>query len=241
MILETKNMDISVVLPIYNEAGNIETLVQEIKSALQPLKRTFEILCIDDGSKDNSAEVIQKLQKEFSEVVFLQHIRNFGQSAAQGTGFRYAKGQWIITLDSDGQNNPADMPKLLEHAGEFDCVCGVRKKRKDTWIRRISSKIANKVRNGITGDKVLDAGCTFRVMRKECLREIPIFNGMHRFIPTLLKWKGWKITEIEINHRDRVWGESKYGIRNRAWRGFVDCFALRWWKSRCFIQERCKI
>lgn len=235
-----KEINISVVLPVYNEAGNMEKLIEEIRTALQPTNYAFEILCIDDGSSDNSAEIIQKLHLQYEEVILIQHKKNFGQSAAQATGFRYAKGEWIITLDADGQNNPEDMPKLLSLAtDDIDCVCGVRKKRLDTWVRRMSSKIANKVRNFLTGDKISDAGCTFRVIRKSCLREIPVFNGMHRFIPTLLRWKGFHITEVEIGHRDRTWGVSKYGIRNRAWRGLVDCIALRWWKSRCFIQERC--
>ncbi len=232
--------EISVILPIYNEQGNIETLIQEIVQALNPLNIKFEILGIDDGSNDGSVATLQSLSQKDSRVVTICHHRNFGQSAAMATGFRYAKGNILVTLDADGQNNPADMPKMIElfRSNNYDCVCGVRTKRHDNWIRRASSKIANRIRNTITGDKVTDAGCTFRVIRKSALVEIPMFNGMHRFLPTLLRFKGKVVCEIPIDHRPRTWGTTKYGIRNRAWRGLIDCFGLRWWKSRCFLQDR---
>ncbi len=232
--------EISVILPIYNEKGNIETLVREIIAALEPLSRPFEILCVDDGSKDGSLETILSLASKDARVFALSHIKNFGQSAAQASGFSNARGSIMVTLDADGQNNPADIPRLLALIGEYDCACGIRGKRRDTWVRRLSSRIANRVRNGITGDSIQDSGCTLRAIKKDCLKEIPIFNGMHRFLPSLLRFKGKKVIEIPVDHRERTWGESKYGIRNRAFRGLIDTLAIRWWKARSFPQERLK-
>ncbi len=230
--------EISVILPIYNEKGNLAALTQEIISALIPIQKAFEIVCVDDGSKDGSVETLQELQQKDTRIVLVRHIRNFGQSAAQATGFRYARGNILITLDADGQNNPADIPHLLSLLPGYDCVCGVRRKRQDTWVRRMSSKIGNGVRNWITGDQIQDAGCTFRVFYRSALLEIPIFNGMHRFLPTLLRFKGKRVIETVIDHRPRTWGETKYGIRNRAWRGLLDCIAIRWCKMRCFPAAR---
>ncbi|NUM36626.1 MAG: glycosyltransferase family 2 protein [Candidatus Brocadiae bacterium] len=230
--------EISVVLPIYNEKGNIENLVQEIIAAIEPLSKPFEILCVDDGSKDGSLETILALCARDARIQALSHERNFGQSAAQASGFGKARGSILVTLDADGQNNPADIPRLLSFIGEYDCACGIRGKRRDTWVRKLSSRIANRVRNWITGDSIQDSGCTLRAIRKDCLKEIPIFNGMHRFLPSLLRFKGKKVIEIPVDHRERTWGESKYGIRNRAFRGLIDTLAIRWWKARSFPQER---
>ena len=232
--------EISVVLPIYNEKGNIEPLVKEIIAALEPTGRMFEILCVDDGSKDESLSTILSLAEKDKRIVALSHKKNFGQSAAQATGFAKARGEILVTLDADGQNNPADIPRLLALLPENDCACGIRAKRRDTWIRKLSSCIANRVRNWITGDRIQDSGCTLRVIKKNCLKEIPVFNGMHRFLPSLLRFKGWKVIEILIDHRERTWGVSKYGIRNRAFRGLIDTIAVRWWKARSFPQERLK-
>lgn len=237
----TATPKISVVLPIYNEEGNLEPLILEIAKVLEPLQTPFEILCVDDGSQDNSVSKLKELAKADPRVIVICHLRNFGQSAAQATGFYYAKGKIIMTLDSDGQNNPADLPNMLEllEKENYDCVCGARVKRQDNWIRRLSSRIANRVRNWLTGDKIQDSGCNLRVIRKSALLEIPMFNGTHRFLPTLLRYKGKRVFEISVNHRPRTWGKTKYGIGNRAWRGLMDCLAMRWWKKRCFPVDRC--
>ena len=232
-------VEISVILPIYNEEGNIEPLVHEIVQALEPLGKSFEIICVDDGSKDHGLEVMVSLRQKDPRIVVLSHRRNFGQSAAQATGFRYAQGRIFATLDADRQNDPADLPKLIEQLANADCVCGVRRKRQDNWLRKVASRIGNGFRNWLTGDRIRDSGCTLRVIKREALTEIPMFNGMHRFLPTLLRFQGRQVVELEVNHRPRVWGVSKYGIIKRAMRGLLDCLAIRWWKWRCFAQERC--
>jgi glycosyltransferase involved in cell wall biosynthesis len=231
---------ISVILPIFNEEGNMEPLIGEIIQALEPISPSFEVVCVDDCSTDRTIEVLRSLNQKDSRVVVLSHSRNFGQSAAQATGFRYAKGGIFITMDADRQNDPADIPTLLQAFVDTDCVCGIRRKRQDNRLRKIASKIGNGFRNWLTGDRIRDSGCTFRVMRRECLLEIPMFNGMHRFLPTLLRFQGRRVAEVEIGHRPRVWGKSKYGILNRAFRGLLDCMAIRWWKWRCFPQDRCR-
>jgi glycosyltransferase involved in cell wall biosynthesis len=167
-----------------------------------------------------------------------RHNLNCGESAAEATGFAHARGEWIITIDADQQNDPADIPSLLEASKNVDAVCGVRTKREDDFVKRISSRIANGFRNWVTGDVIADAGCTFRALRKEALREIPVFNGMHRFLPTLLRLQGFTVIEIPVNHRPRTRGESKYGIGNRMFRGLIDCFAIHWWRKRCLPTNR---
>jgi len=164
----------------------------------------------------------------------LRHRRNFGQSAAVATGFQAARGQWIATLDGDGQNDPADLPRMLDEARRagVDCVTGVRAKRQDDFIRRLSSRVANGFRNWATGDRVSDSGCGARVVRAACVGELPVFNGLHRFMPTLLRAKGFTVVETPVNHRPRLRGVSKYGLHNRLWRGLRDCFGVRWFKAR---------
>lgn len=235
---ETKQLDISVVLPMLNEEGNIEPLLQEITQVLEKLRLTFEIICVDDGSSDGSAVVLKTLQGKDARVVPVYHRSNFGQSAAQATGFGCARGQVIVTMDADRQNDPADMPRLLEALTDVDCVCGIRQKRHDSWRRKVASRIGNTVRDWLTGDHVQDSGCTLRAIRSACLREIPVFNGMHRFLPTLLRFQGRLVREIPVNHRARVWGYSKYGILSRGIRGLFDCLAVRWWKWRAVPQQR---
>lgn len=233
------DIEISVILPIFNEEGNIEPLIGEIRAALAPVTPHFEIIGVDDGSTDGSLAVLHSLQRQDPRVVVYAHRRNFGQSAAQATGILYACGAVIVTLDADRQNDPADIPRLLQALADTDCVCGVRQKRHDNWMRRVASRIGNGFRNWLTGDRIRDSGCTLRAMRREVLREIPMFNGMHRFLPTLLRFQGRRVLELQVNHRPRVWGKSKYGILQRGVRGLFDCLAIRWWKWRAFPQDRC--
>ena len=218
----------SVILPVYNERENIEPLIRELSGALAARGAAFEILAVDDCSTDGSWEILRELAASLHDVRPIRHRRNAGQSAAMATGWSQARGELIITLDADGQNDPADLPELLDAlTDDVDAVCGVRVGRQDSAVRKLSSRIANRFRNWITGDTIQDAGCTFRVIRAAALREIPVFNGVHRFLPTLLRYQGYRVKELPIRHRPRVWGDSKYGIRNRFWRGLVDCVAMR--------------
>jgi len=230
---------ISVVTPAFDEESNVVPLADELEAALRSLGRSHEILFVDDGSTDGSRRVLAKLARERPACRVLYHRTNCGQSAALATGFRAALGEIIVTMDSDRQNDPADLPRLLDAlVPGVDCVTGVRQKRNDDWIRRVSSRIANAVRNLLLGERVADAGCTYRAIRRPCLAEIPVFNGMHRFLPTVLRLQGFTVVEVSISHRPRVAGVAKYGIHDRLWRGLRDCLAMRWYRRRVIPGNR---
>jgi len=233
------SVSVSVVIPVFNEEDSIEPLVDELQMVLDKLGKTYEILLIDDCSTDTSYAVMQKLQQTRPFLRIFRHRVNCGQSAGQATGFAYADGEIIITMDADQQNDPADIPALLDHLkDDMAVVCGIRRKRMDSFVKRYSSKIANAFRNFVTGDQITDAGCTFRAIRRNALWQIQVFNGMHRFLPTLLRFQGYQVVEIPVNHRPRTRGYTKYGIGNRLWRGILDCFAMRWLKKRAVRGDR---
>lgn len=218
---------LSVVVPLYNEAGNVVPLVEEICGALTGID--FELILVDDGSTDTTV----------SEIPAREHVRliafekNAGQSAAMHAGVNAARGSLIALLDGDLQNDPADIPKMIALLGnQFDLVCGWRVSRKDTAFKRIQSRIANFVRSRFTGDGVHDTGCTLKVMRRECAATLPLFRGMHRFIPAFVKGGGYRITEMPVNHRPRVAGVSKYGFGRRAMQATADMFGVKWLISR---------
>jgi dolichol-phosphate mannosyltransferase len=224
--------EISVVIPVYNEEENLPVLAVEVQGALQAIGRPYEVIYVDDGSTDGSPGILRELAREDAAVRVIRQRRNAGQSAALEAGFRFARGGIVVTLDADLQNDPADIPRLLERMGSFDVVCGVRTNRQDTWTRKVSSRIANGIRNRVTHDSVTDVGCTLRACRAEYLRRIPMFTGMHRFLPTLLKMEGARVTEVPVHHRPRLHGQPKYNIRNRIWRALADLFAVRWMQKR---------
>ncbi|MEI6128173.1 MAG: glycosyltransferase family 2 protein, partial [Pseudomonadota bacterium] len=174
-----EGVKVSVVFPVYNEEDNLKPLLEEILPILKSLGLNFEILCIDDASSDTSLSLLRELQKKYPELRVIQHVINSGESAATATGFTHARGDVIITMDADQQNDPADIPALLEALKGVDGVCGVRRTREDDWVKRISSRTANAFRNWTTKDTIADAGCTFRALRRDAVREIPVFNGMH--------------------------------------------------------------
>lgn len=236
--MDQSDLYLSIVIPVYNEEENLEPLLEELFPLLAKIGSAFEVICVDDASTDNSFIVLQKLKEKYPQLRSIQHRLNCGESAAEATGFAVARGKWIVTMDADQQNDPADIPALLEAAQNTDAVCGVRRKREDDWVKRFSSRIANGFRNWVTGDLIADAGCTFRAIRREALAEVPVFNGMHRFLPTLLRLQGFDVAEISVNHRPRTRGESKYGVGNRMFRGLVDCFAILWFRKRCFPARR---
>jgi dolichol-phosphate mannosyltransferase len=230
----------SIVIPVYNEVDNIEPMVREIQAAFCGRPESYEVIFVDDASTDASVALLERLTAETGVVRTLRHRRNFGQSAAVGTGFRGARGEWIGTLDGDGQNDPADLPKMLDEARRrgVDCVTGVRAKRQDTALRKFSSRVANRFRDAMTGDRVTDSACGVRVLKRECVGELPVFNGLHRFMPTLLRAKGFSVSEMDVNHRPRLRGVSKYGVHNRLWRGIRDCFGVRWFVARSMPGNR---
>ena len=224
--------ELSIVVPAYNEAENLPILVSEIRKALSWANSNYEILLVDDASTDATRGVIQQLVTASDRIRAIRHASNQGQSTALVSGFDRARGAIVITLDADLQNDPADIPRLLEQLDDCDVVCGVRASRQDSWLRKVSSRIANGTRNWVTSEAITDVGCSLRAYRAEFLRYLPVFDGMHRFLPTLLRLNGARVREIEVNHRPRRFGSSKYGVHNRLWRGIADLFGVRWLQAR---------
>ncbi len=228
---------LSVVVPVYDEADNLEMLHGELDQALAEVRGGVEFLYVDDGSSDRSVEVLLGLAKRDERVRVLRLLENRGQSAALDAGFKAVRGEVTATLDSDLQNDPADLPRLLEALGRADVVNGVRSSRQDTWVRKLSSRIGNGFRNRMTGESVTDVGCSLRVMRTSFLRNVKLHRGMHRFLPTLLRMEGARLVELPVHHRPRLHGHSKYGIGNRLFVGLTDVFAVRWMQSRHITYE----
>ena len=199
---------------------------------MKQLNKDYEVILVDDGSNDGSAEVIRILKNCNPRLRLIQFGHNHGQTAAFSAGFDKARGDTIITMDADLQNSPADIPLLLEAIKEYDVVCGWRYKRKDPWIKKISSKIANTVRNSLTVETIKDTGCSLKAFRRECFKNIKFYNGMHRFFPTLMKMEGFSVTQVKVDHYPRIYGHSKYNIRNRLFTSFEDLLAIRWMKKR---------
>jgi dolichol-phosphate mannosyltransferase len=226
--------DLSVVFPIYNEEENIPILLQEIAAALEGRGWSYEIVAVDDGSKDRSLEVLRENMARYPMLRVLALVKNSGQTAALDAAWRNAHGRLVVSLDADLQNDPADIPRMMQKLDESgaDMVIGVRVNRMDTFARKLQSKIGNGVRNWITGDQITDTGCSLKLVRKEAVDRVRLFTGMHRFLPTLVRYAGYRVVEMPVNHRARRFGESKYGAMNRAFRGLADCFAVRWMGTR---------
>jgi glycosyltransferase involved in cell wall biosynthesis len=236
--------EISLVIPCYNEQDNLRTLITAIREAADPLKVPYEIVITDDCSKDKSWEILKALAADDPRIRVQRFAFNCGESAASWAGLKAACGKYLITLDADLQNDPKDLPKFLETLKHFDCVCGTRVKARgegDNFIRVASSRIANWVRNKLSGEQIADAGCTYRAFKRECITNLKFFKGMHRFLPTLFKIEGHTVAEIEVTNNPRFAGKSNYGVWNRLFASFYDLLAVRWMKKRMFryqIAER---
>lgn len=224
--------DLSVILPVYNEADSLPILWEELNHALSQLGRLAEIIFVDDGSTDRSTEVIRGLVARDARVRLIRFRVNAGLTAVFHAGFRAAKGRIVITMDSDLQSDPRDIGALLARLDNCDAVVGWRKDRRDPWTKRVSSRIANAIRNAVTRDRVRDSACSLRAMYRECLPALLPYQGMHRFMPTLLRMAGYRVVEVPVNHRPRRFGRSKYGVWNRAFRAFADLLAVRWMLAR---------
>lgn len=224
--------DLSLVIPVFDEEENLPPLAAEIRAALDPAGLAYEVLFVDDGSTDDSPAVLRALAAADPRLRVVRLRRNAGQSAALEAGFRHARGAVVVTLDADLQNDPADIPRLLAELPGWDLVCGVRVERRDDWVRRASSRIANGVRNRLTRESITDVGCTLKAFRADVARGMPMFTGMHRFLPTLARLQGARVKEVAVNHRPRLHGVPKYGIGNRLWRALADLFAVRWMQKR---------
>lgn len=222
---------LSLVAPVYDEEDNLRPLHESVVEVFGD-GDDWELVLVDDGSRDRSTEIIRELCEADPRVVGVLFERNCGQTAAMGSGIQLARGELIATLDSDLQNDPADIPRLIEALGDHDAVVGFRAKRNDNLVRRVSSRIANGVRNRLSHDSIIDTGCSLKVFRAEAIQTIPLFEGLHRFFPTLLRYHGYQVLEVPVSHRPRVAGQSKYGVMNRAWRAFKDLLAVRWMHGR---------
>jgi dolichol-phosphate mannosyltransferase len=222
----TDSLAVSVIVPLFNEEENMSILQSELRAALAGVDH--EIIFVDDGSIDRTAERIEKAPN----VRVIRFAKNAGQSAAIYAGLQAARGAIAVVIDGDLQNDPADISRLLAEISCADLVCGYRARRKDTLVKRLTSRIANAVRSRFTKDGVRDTGCTLKAMRRECLSALLPFKGMHRFIPALIKAAGYRLVEIPVAHRPRRFGQSKYGLGNRALRATIDMFGVRWLLSR---------
>ena len=235
-------MDLSVVIPVCNEEESIGLLINEITQALSD-NYQHEIIVVDDGSTDNTLDVLLKIKQDLSTLRIVKHLKNSGQSTAVRTGIKYASSAWIATLDGDGQNDPADIPNLYSElinnqaADPWLVVAGYRKKRKDTWLKRISSKYANGIRDRLLRDGTPDTGCGLKVFARDSFLALPYFDHMHRYIPALFQRQGGRVVSIEVNHRHRMQGTSKYGFHNRLWVGIVDILGVRWLQNRARLTE----
>jgi glycosyltransferase involved in cell wall biosynthesis len=236
--------ELSLVIPCYNEQDNLRALLAAIRAAADPLALAYEVVITDDCSRDNSWAILKELAAEDRRVRAQRLAFNCGESAASWAGIKAARGKYIVTLDADLQNDPKDLPKFLEALKQHDCVCGTRVKARgegDNFVRVASSRIANWVRNKLSGEQIADAGCTYRAFKRECIENLKFFKGMHRFLPTLFKIEGHTVTEIEVTNNPRFAGRSHYGVWNRLFASFYDLLAVRWMKRRMFrfqIAER---
>lgn len=222
----------SFVIPVHNEEGNLIPLMGELINVRNRLDGSSEVIFIDDGSTDNSRRILEGLIWSFSEVIVVDLLNRSGQSAALMAGINEATGKYIITMDADLQNDPNDLLDMQKYCSTYQVVIGRRIHRKDDFVKRYTSIIANKIRKWITGDQISDTGCSLRIIDANILRSIPRFNGMHRFIPTLCRQEGASVYEVSVSHRGRIHGNSHYGTWDRALRTLIDAFVVRWMETR---------
>jgi glycosyltransferase involved in cell wall biosynthesis len=229
--MDTESVSLSIVVPLYNEAENIQPLVQRLQAALGDRPGQLEIIFVDDGSTDETLALLKRTQESDSRIRIAHFRRNQGQTAAMAAGFRLARGTNIVTLDGDLQNDPVEIPRIVELLKDADVVCGIRVHRQDSLTKRLSSLAANRFRNWATRDDIIDSGCTLKAYRRESIQNLELYNGMHRFLPTLLKIRGARVTQVPVSHQPRRRGRSKYGTFGRLIKGLGDVAAVLWMKK----------
>lgn len=234
MGLDIKQLNASLVVPVFNEKLNLRPLVTRIHETMTAhAVADWELILVNDGSTDGSEALINELAQEFPWIRPVHFESNQGQTAAMDAGIRKATKTYVLTLDADLQNDPADLVKLCESMEEdIGCVCGVRVNRRDTWVRRASSRIANWVRNKVSQEQISDTGCSLKLFRRSVFDKIVLYEGLHRFLPTLVRMEGFGVVEVPVSHHPRAAGESKYGVWNRLFKSLADLFAVRWMKKR---------
>ena len=225
-------VEYSIVIPVYNEYENLGPLYENVSQAMALLSEPYEIIFVDDGSRDGSSDLLEKIIEGDMRCRLLIFDKNYGQSSALAAGFKAAEGAVIITLDADLQVDAGDIPLLLKKLERFDLVCGYRRVRADPWLKRLSSRVANTVSKQVIKSKIHDSACPLKVFKKSVIQNMVMFDGMHRFFPALAEFNGHTCTEVQISHSPRIHGESKYNIRNRLLKSFIDLLAVKWLKKR---------
>lgn len=221
--------DISIVIPCYNEGKNVYVLFGQLKKVVLAMKKSYEIIYVDDGSTDDTYRFLEKIRSLDPNVRVIKFRKNFGQTAAFDAGFSHAEGKVIISMDADLQNDPQDIPRLIEKMREgFDVVCGWRADRDDPFMKKFTSRIANKVRKSLTKETIHDSGCSLRAYKKECFDGLTLYGEMHRYIPAILMWKGFRVGEVKVHHHPRTYGKTKYGPKRVA-KGFLDLLVVKFW------------
>jgi dolichol-phosphate mannosyltransferase len=230
----TNNPYLSLVIPAYNEEESIPTLLTRVKAALDRIGKPYEVIIIDDGSTDSTPSLLANAQTQYPFLRILRMAKNGGQSAAFEAGFSAARGTYIATIDADLQNDPEEIPRLLTmlESENVDMITGWRKDRQDSSFRRWQSRQANRIRNSISQETIIDSASSLKLYKAECIQGLKLFNGAHRFFPTLVKLRGFKVLETPVKHSPRFAGVPKYGFKNRALRAFIDLLGIRWMKSR---------
>ena len=226
--MDQNNLKYSVVIPIYNEEGAVANLHRDIKNVLDTLQQPYEIIFVDDGSQDRSLARM----KDLNPLKIISFRKNFGQTAALDAGIKQAQGEVIITLDGDGQNPPSEIPKLLKKLdrSDYDVISGWRYQRKDSFGKKFASRGANFLRGFLVKDEIQDSGCSLKVYKRECFEDIDLYGEMHRFIPAILKWQGFKIGEVKVEHKERTTGKTKYNWK-RTIKGFLDMWSVWFWRK----------
>lgn len=234
---KTANYRLTIIVPVYNEEGNIERLGKELGNFLQMAKVPSCVLFVNDGSKDESGRLLKEVCRTHADFYYLELVKNGGLSAVMKAGIDHSDSEFVGYIDADLQTAPEDFNLLLEHIEEYEMVMGIRTGRKDSFVKNMSSRIANGFRRSMTHDGVEDTGCPLKVLRTDYAKRIPFFTGMHRFLPALIQLQHGKVKQIPVRHFPRIAGKSKYNLRNRLIGPFKDCFAYRWMKKRYINYE----
>lgn len=230
-------MEFSIVIPVFNEAESLPSLQEQVQGVMQQMRCEYEIIYVDDGSCDLSLEVLKDIAEQYQRIRVISFNKNRGQSTALAAGFRACRGEWIITLDADGQNPPAEITKLTEFRDEFDLIAGIRKNRQDSFKRKAASSIAKFFRRLVLGDLTEDTGCSLRLFKRELLNTLPLFDHFHRFFTFLIRAEGFSVKEVEVSHCCRKFGVSKYSTFGRMLSGIVDLWGVTWFKKRLINYE----